>query len=249
MIKSFLQKIFAVYALTIFIGFFLVLYPFMFVSSNFRWARTFNHWMFRIWGYLVFFFTGILAKTEWKFKPKKGQPYIYCANHTSYADIPTLYINIKQDLTFIGKSSLGKVPLFGYVYSRAHILVDRKSADSRKEVIEKTKLAIAEGVSPIFFPEGTIPKVGVRPEMIDFKDGAFVTAIELQVPVVPVAILNNYLILPDDDKMNLQIKPSRAIFLPPIETKGMTMNDLNTLKKETYDQIDFQLKLHVDKQT
>ncbi|MFN0047746.1 MAG: lysophospholipid acyltransferase family protein [Cytophagales bacterium] len=243
-LTSLLQKIFAFYALIVFLGFFLVLYPLLFISSNFRWSKTFNHWMFRIWGYSVFIFTGILAKPTWRFKPSKGQAYVYCANHTSYADIPTLYISIKQDLSFIGKSSLGKIPLFGYVYSRTHILVDRKNADSRREVIDRTKEAIKNGISPVFFPEGTIPKVGKRPEMIDFKDGAFITAIDMQVPVVPVAILNNYLILPDEDMFNVRIKPSKAIFLEPIQTTGMTLDDVNQLKQKTFQAIDKELKIN-----
>jgi len=244
-----LQKIFAVYALFVFLGFFLMLYPFMFFFVHFNWARTINHWLYRIWGHLVFFFTGVWASPDWRFKRKKGQAYVYCANHTSYADIPTLYVNIVQDLIFIGKSSLGKVPLFGYTYSKVHILVDRRSTHSRKDVIEKTKQAVKSGISPVFFPEGTIPKVGKRPEMIEFKDGAFKVAIEMQVPIVPVAILNNYLILPDNEKFNLKIRPSKAVFLKPIETKGLGLESLNELKLQTFQAIDKELKANLKVKT
>jgi len=244
-LRSILQKIFAGYALLVFLGFFLLLFPLMFICVQFRAMRRINHWLYRVWGHLVFFFTGIWAGRDWRFKPQKGQVYVYCANHTSYVDIPTLYINIEQDLTFIGKSSLGKVPLFGYVYSRIHILVNRRSINSRKEVIERTKKAIELGISPIFFPEGTIPKVGKRPEMIEFKDGAFKTALEMQVPIVPVAILNNYLILPDNEKFNIQIRPSKAVFLPPIETKGLGLDSLNKVKQQTYNAIAAELMAHL----
>lgn len=237
-----MKKVFAIYSAFVFFSVFLLLFPLMFLFVHFKSARNVNHWLYRIWGHIVFIFTGIWAKPEWRFKPKKNQVYVFCANHTSYADIPSLYINIYKDLTFLGKSSLGKVPLFGYVYKRIHILVDRRSSDSRKEVIEKCKSAIQNGISPVIFPEGTIPKVGKRPQMIEFKDGAFKIAIEMQVPIVPVSITNNYKILPDNDKLNVSILPSKVIFHKPIETKGLSVNDLNDLKQKTFDVIASELK-------
>lgn len=231
---GFLKKLYAVYALTVFVVTFLALFPFMFVFVHLPQARQVVHTLYRIWGIVVFTFTGIYAFPKWKFKMRKGQAYVFCANHSSYADIPTLYISIWRDIAFIGKASLKKAPLFGYIYSKMHILVDRKSSDSRKEVVEKAKAAIDKGISPVIFPEGTIPKVGKRPQMIEFKDGAFKIAIEKQVPIVPVSILNNYKILPDDNMWNVTILPSKAVFHPPVNTKGLTLNDLPLLKAKVY---------------
>lgn len=232
-----IKKILAVYALIVFLGFFLSLYPLMIFFVQFKNARNINHWLYRIWGHLVFFFTGIWSNSKFKFKIERNKTYVFCANHTSYADIPTLYINIKNDITFIGKSSLGEVPLFGYIYKRIHILVNRKDANSRKKVIEEAINAINKGISPIIFPEGTIPKVGKRPEMIDFKDGAFIIAIETKTPIVPITILNNYKILPDDNKLDIKILPSKIIVHSPIETKDLTLEDIPALKQKTFDTI------------
>jgi 1-acyl-sn-glycerol-3-phosphate acyltransferase len=241
---TFVQKIIAVYALIIFVSSFFILYPFMFLACHSPKTRNLTHWLFRIWGYTVFILTGIIGRATWKFKPKKGEVYIFCANHASYADIPTLYIEIKRDLSFIGKSSLGKIPLFGYLYRKIHILVDRKNPNSRKEVIDKAIEFVHRGISPVIFPEGTIPKIGTRPDLIEFKDGAFKIAILTQKPIVPVAILNTYKILPDDNKMNIRILPSNTIFHEPIETKGMTLDDLQQLKQKTFDIIQNSINEH-----
>ena len=45
------------------------------------------------------------------------------ANHASYMDIFDAYI-IKETFVFVGKKSL-EIPIFGYIYRRAAILVDR----------------------------------------------------------------------------------------------------------------------------
>ncbi|MDX2191062.1 MAG: lysophospholipid acyltransferase family protein [Bacteroidota bacterium] len=178
-----------------------------------------------------------------EFIPKKHQAYIYCANHTSYADIPTIYSAVLQDVNFIGKASLRKVPLFGYMYSRLHILVDRKSGKSKIESVEIAKKRIDEGVSIIIFPEGTIPKYN-NPTMIDFKDGAFKIAIEKQIPIVPITIPYNYILLPDEDKMKARRHECKIIIHKPIETKGLTLQDIGALKQQTFQIIDAELTKH-----
>jgi 1-acyl-sn-glycerol-3-phosphate acyltransferase len=216
----------------------------MYIFIHFK-VRNINHWGYRIWGYLVYIFCFTPLKIERRFKTKKGQSYVYCANHTSYADIPTLYCSIFQDISFIGKSSLGKVPLFGYIYSRIHILVDRRSRNSKLETIVRSKEALDNGSSLIIFPEGTIPKAGNNPNMIDFKDGAFKIAIEKGVPVVPVTIPYNYLILPDDHKLSAQLHICKVIFHEPIETTDMTLKDVSALKQRVFDIISSELNKHI----
>jgi 1-acyl-sn-glycerol-3-phosphate acyltransferase len=232
-----------IYVLVVFISTFLILFPFMFLFVHFKGARNINHRLYRIWGNLVFLFAGIKWIVERRFVPEKGKTYVYCANHTSYIDIPSLYCTIHQDLSFIGKSSLKKVPLFGYIYSRIHILVNRKDVHSRKEVIERSKMALERGISMIFFPEGTIPKNN-NPTMIEFKDGAFKIAIDKQIPIVPIVMPYNHIILPDNDKMQAHRHPCKMIFLPAIETKGMSDKDVGSLKEHVFKLISHELELH-----
>jgi 1-acyl-sn-glycerol-3-phosphate acyltransferase len=232
-----LKKIYSYYVIFVVVSGFLATVPFMYLFVFFPNTRNINHWIYRVWGYWVFIFGFVRLRVEGKSNLKKGQPYIYCSNHTSYIDIPSLYCTIFSDIAFIGKASLGKVPLFGPIYSRVHILIDRKNRDSKQETVIRAKEAIDQGRSIIIFPEGTIPKVGKRPEMIDFKDGAFRMAIEKQVPIVPVSLPYNYYLLPDDGKIMANHYFCKVIFHEPIETIGMTEKDIITLKQKTFEAI------------
>ncbi|WP_405516407.1 hypothetical protein [Spirosoma sp. KNUC1025] len=66
-------------------------------------------------------------------------------------------------------------------------------------------------------------------------------AIQQQVPIVPVTLLNNYQILPDKSPVRFHWHPLRAVVHPPIETKGMTQADVERLKQDTYQIINTEL--------
>ena len=69
------------------------------------------------------------------------------------------------------------------------------------------------------------------------KDGAARMAIKTQVPIVPITFPDNWLILPDDGKLLFNRRPLRVIVHPPIETKGLTLNDVNILTDKIYNTI------------
>lgn len=215
---------------------FLVTMPFMYIFIHFKSARNINHWLYRCWGYLVYLCSFVPLKIERNFIPLTGQAYIYCANHSSYLDIPSLYCSIFNDISFIGKASLGKVPLFGYIYSRIHILIDRKNRDSKQETVIRAKSALDKDRSIVIFPEGTIPKSTTRPPyLIEFKDGAFRMAIEKQIPIVPISLPYNYYILPDSGKLEANWHVCKVIIHPAIDTTGMTFHDVGMLKNKVFD--------------
>ena len=80
--------------------------------------------------------------------------------------------------------------------------------------------------------------------MGEFKDGAFKIAIEKQIPIVPVTIPYNWLILPDDGKWSGRPHIAMAIFHEPIETRGMTLENLGELMTKTREVITKELALH-----
>lgn len=73
--------------------------------------------------------------------------------------------------------------------------------------------------------------------MAPFKDGAFRIVIEKQIPIVPVTIANNWIVLPDE-KWLLKRETVKVIYHKPIETKGMDMGSPNALKQMVYKTID-----------
>ena len=76
--------------------------------------------------------------------------------------------------------------------------------------------------------------------MAKFKDGAFRIAIEKQIAIVPVTIPYNWIILPPDQFL-LRWHPLRVIVHEPLDTKGLTMNDIDSLKQRLFTIIDEEL--------
>ena len=92
----------------------------------------------------------------------------------------------------------------------------------------------------VIFPEGTISNV--VPQLIKFKDGPFRLAIEKQIDILPVTIIGNWNILPDQGYF--EGKPGNAYqyIHKPISTVGLTFDDLDMLKEKVYRVIDNKLK-------
>lgn len=225
--------LYTVWALIWLILWFLVCYPLLFLGALHPKIHWLTHFMNRVWGVLVFT-TNFLFLKKIQHTKVKG-PAIYCVNHTSYLDIPLLFLTVPGFFMIIGKAELNKVPLFGFYFSRVYITVDRKKSQSRYDSYQKCLSSVENGRSVVFFPEGTIPN-DIAPNMIKFKDGPFKTAIEKQVPIVPVTFPYNWIIFPGTGKSRLaSLKRPVAIFHDPIETKGMTeQKDLDRLKEQTF---------------
>jgi len=200
--------------------------------------------MNKIWGYWTYWGSLINFKKKYEIAIDHKNTYVYCANHSSYMDIPTLFLAIPGYFTILGKSSLGQVPLFGYMFKRLYIIVNRKTSEGRYKAYTDALEAIDNKKSVVFFPEGTIPKPELNPKMGKFKDGPFKVAIEKQIPIIPITIPYNWIILPDAAK-NTRVHRHKCelIFHKPIETTGMTMKDIESLKTSVYDIIDNKIKL------
>lgn len=196
-----------------------------------RWHATIGY-LHKLWAKIFFFCVGIPYRVEYKFELDAG-PYVFCANHTSYLDIASMGLIPKGPFIFIGKDSLSKVPLFGYLYHKFHILVNRESKFSSYKAMLKAMEALGEGKNVIIFPEGGIK--GTPPLLNEFKEGPFRIAIEKGVPIVPVTFLDNWKIFPKSDMTVASWFPGRAIVHCPILTENMHINQLDDLKKQVYD--------------
>ncbi len=234
---------YTVYAALIFIILFLLLLPFFCVpiifQSRHKWIGTLN----RIWAKLFFGLLFFKNDNELRFKPSKNQQYVFCPNHFSYLDIPTMGLNPINSI-FVGKNDMEKVPLFGYMYRKLHITVDRNSLKSKYSTIINSLKAVDDGKNLMIFPEGGMLTTE-PPKMVRFKDGAFRVAIEKQIPIVPVTIPFNWIILPDGS-WTPKRRLLKVIYHEPLETKGLTLEDVSALRQKTYDIIDQELKEQLD---
>ena len=107
----------------------------------------------------------------------------------------------------------------------------------------ETFKALDDGKSLVIFPEGGII-TEKDPVMSKFKDGAFRASIEKQIPIVPVTIPFNWIILPPDQLL-LTWKPLKIIFHEPIDPSGYTLQELDQLKARVKNVIASELQHHL----
>lgn len=85
----------------------------------------------------------------------------------------------------------------------------------------------------VIFPEGTRSYFGQN-KLLPFKKGAFNLAVSAQVPVVPIVIANHRNII-DFEKKRYYGGKLVVEVLPPIETKGLSLDDVGELTERTRD--------------
>jgi 1-acyl-sn-glycerol-3-phosphate acyltransferase len=241
-ISSFMKIIrflYTAYGLLIFAVLFFLLLPLLLVPIFFKQQFGLIGWINRWWARLLYIFIGLPFKVHYEDTLDPKKQYIFCPNHFSYLDIPSLGLN-HHNAIFVGKSEMSNIPIFGYMYSKLHITVDRSKLKSRYTTLVKTREAIDEGKSLVIFPEGGIITER-EPVMGSFKDGAFRVSIEKQIPIVPVTIPFNWIILPADEFL-MNWRPLKIIFHKPIDPAGFTLEDVDLYKKHVRHIIEQELK-------
>lgn len=241
---KFIRGLYTFYGLIIFfvlfvLFFFLLLIPVCF-PKKFRLVGTFNRW----WAKLMFILIGIPFTVVYKERLNPRRQYIFCPNHCSYLDIPTVALN-RHNTVFVGKNDMENIPFFGFMYKKLHITVDRAKLKSRYITLVKSLKAIDQGKSLVIFPEGGIV-TRYPPAMGEFKDGAFRAAIEKQIAIVPVTIPYNWIILPPDQFL-LHWKPLKVVFHEPIDPSIYTLKELHLLKARVKSVIEDELYSHLSK--
>jgi 1-acyl-sn-glycerol-3-phosphate acyltransferase len=235
LLKKIGGHIYAVYMLLVFIATMLVVWlPIWLISFYKEPTRAkLLHKIFRGWMgvYMPLIFCPVSRRGKEHFQ--KGQNYVVVINHNSFMDIPVSSPWIPGPNKTLAKMEIAKVPLFGIIYKTGSILVDRKKEGSRRESFSKMQETLEMGIHLCLYPEGTRNKTD-QP-MQPFFDGAFITAIKAQKPVMPGVIFNTGVILPHNKKMWATPRRVGIHFLEPIPTKGMTVNDAGALKQKVHD--------------
>lgn len=242
--KSFLEKlpnyIFTVWSIFWFILIFLCLFPLYWLFLRKESTKHKAHNLNRIWAKTLCVFMGIKNETKYEFVPDPKGTYVFVTNHFSYWDIAVLGTFIDNYFVFVGKSSVKKIPLIGYMFSKLHIQVDRSEKESRAKSMTRAMRALGAGRSMMMFAEGGIitqnPPQMVKP----FKDGAFLMAIQNQVQIVPITLLNNYQIIWHDDMLMSRL-PIKATVHSPISTVGLKTSNMDELKEKTWNIIQNEL--------
>ena len=216
------------------------------VISHERFYKSFYK-VARFWGKSILFGMGFREEVKIIQEIEKSKSYMFIANHTSMIDIMLMLSVVKNPSVFVGKIELTKIPLFGYIFKRTSIIVDRNCSKSRKEVYNEAQKRLNNGLSVCIFPEGLVP--GDESVVLsEFKNGAFRLAIEHQIPIVPMIFYDckkrfSYTFFSGSPgKLRVKIHPF-------IETQGLTLRDREPLKKQAFDLIYNELLLDSEKKS
>jgi len=229
---KFLKQFYTLWCAIVFIGLFLLLFPLFLVIIPFPKLHGLSFYLNRIWAQVALVLVGIPTAIKGREQLQAGNQYVYCANHFSLLDILSFGF-APNAVIYVGKVSLAKVPLFGFMFRKIHVTVDRSSLKNRYDALQQAILKMGDKKSLVMFPEGGIYTKEV-PNMTRFKDGAFRIAIEKQIPIVPVSLPDNWIILPDEKIPLISRKLMRMRFHQPIITEGLTTEDIPILKKKVH---------------
>ncbi|MGB0880810.1 MAG: lysophospholipid acyltransferase family protein [Polaribacter sp.] len=187
--------------------------------------------LIRIWSKILVYGMGFRLNVQMDEAIDRNKSYMFCPNHASLMDPFVLILLSKNPIVFVGKKELVKIPIFGFFYKKAVIMVDRSNPKSRKRVYEMAKKRLQNGISMAIFPEGLVPAENVV--LAPFKNGAFGLAIEFEMPIVPQVYYDcKRLFSWDFLKGGLGVL--RVHQHKFIETKDLEIDDMENLKAQTF---------------
>jgi 1-acyl-sn-glycerol-3-phosphate acyltransferase len=170
-----------------------------------------------------------LAGIRWKVSGRENVPgtaVVYCSNHESNVDPPVLFEVLHPRLKVLYKAELRKFPIMGTAFDVAgFVAVDRAAREKAFASITKGSDSLREGNSFLIFPEGTRSRTG---DLLPFKKGGFIMAIEAQVPIVPVAIQGGRDAMRKGSAFVRPVNVSVRLG-KPVPTAGLTLDDRDAL--------------------
>ena len=221
MIRTLIITIWVCFA-TLFAGILVIVLSFFVRSGNSL------HNIARFWGKSILMVSRIKVSVQGYSNIDPALPYIYMPNHQSNFDIPVLLGHLKVQFRWLAKIELFKIPIFGRAMRKAgYISIDRYNRESAIKSLKVAANKIKSGVSVLIFPEGTRSRDG---DILPFKKGGFVLAIDSGVPIVPVVITGTHSIM-TKGKFRVNEGQVNMVIHEPIDTSAYTRDTKAGLMK------------------
>jgi 1-acyl-sn-glycerol-3-phosphate acyltransferase len=143
--------------------------------------------------------------------------YLVMSNHQSHYDIAVIYYVLGAKIRMVAKRELFEVPIFGTAMRAAgFISVDRGNSQSAIASLEEARQALQSGTPIWIAPEGTRSPTG---ELMPFKKGGFVIAVDTGTPVLPVSIAGTREVLPAHGRRSRSGVEVFVTIHPPVDPK------------------------------
>jgi 1-acyl-sn-glycerol-3-phosphate acyltransferase len=153
--------------------------------------------------------------------------YVFMSNHRSVFDVLTLVVALWDfQLRWVAKAELRRIPVFGLCLKvMKQIFVDRRDHAAAVASLAEARRRLRNGVSVACFPEGT-RSAG---DMLPFKKGGFVFAIETGMPIVPIGIRDAGRLFGRDGTLGRLRRVVHVEVRRPIGTTALTLDDRDLL--------------------
>ncbi|KAI9327814.1 hypothetical protein DFJ73DRAFT_782754 [Zopfochytrium polystomum] len=180
---------------------------------------------------------GVSVRVEGAENLSKERPAVFVVNHQSEMDLIVMGNLVQPDTVILAKDDVKYIPLVGqYMVAAQNIFINRGNRQSAIETMANVaKIMIDKKLALYVFPEGT-RSYQTTNEMLPFKKGSFYLAVQGQMPIIPIVTASYH------DLYCLRAGlfeggVIRVKVLPPIETKGKTLDDVHTLLETTQTQM------------
>ncbi|KAG0363919.1 hypothetical protein BC939DRAFT_498999 [Gamsiella multidivaricata] len=176
---------------------------------------------------------GITFNVKGEERLKTVPPAIVVCNHQSNIDLIIVGRLYPTYCSIMAKKELIYVPVLGLFMKLANVIfIDRKN---HKKALESTANAVAEmkkhHSGMWIFPEGTRSHFD-KPNLLPFKKGAFHLAIQSHLPILPI-VVEGYGHIYSSRRRAFPGGEIKIRILEPIPTKGLTIEDVDSLMERT----------------
>ncbi len=181
-------------------------------------------------------FVGIKLEVIHPERAHLHRPCIMVGNHQTGLDFAIISQVCPKGMVIVAKKELKNIPIFGSFFVKAgNLMIDRaKSVEAKNKLKEVRNILISSNKNLAIFPEGTRHRRRPNePGILPLKNGAFEIAILSQLPIVPV-VCSNLSQFAIWEKGRLKPGVARVSILEPIQTEGLSLNNLPELKAKIY---------------
>lgn len=204
------------------------------IASIFDGTGRLQHRIAHAWGNVCLRITGSPVRVVGCKNLSAVPVAVYAANHLSYMDTPVVLGKLPFQFRILARHDLFKLPFIGWYLQRSgQIPVDNSSLRSLLASLNRGVKALESGMPLMIFPEGGRSADGT---LQPFLSGPAYMAIRAQVPIVPMALVGTYELMPMHT-YHLHPRPLLLVVGEPISTLGYTSKMADELTQRVFDAI------------
>jgi 1-acyl-sn-glycerol-3-phosphate acyltransferase len=154
---------------------------------------------------------------------------VYACNHLSYMDTPAIFAALPFQFRILARSDLWKIPFIGWHLNRSGqipVAVDNPRASIAS--LTNGVRALKAGMPLFVFPEGGRSRDG---RLGSFMSGPAYMAIRAGVPLIPMALVGTYELLPIHTR-HFSPRPLELRVGAPLPTAGRSTREAEALTAE-----------------